>query len=78
LSRALTLGLSYPFDWGFIPGTEAEDGDPVERAGASRQQNVFPGVLLACRALGVVNISQKRKKGRMQNPWLILMPTWHE
>jgi inorganic pyrophosphatase len=61
LSRALTLGLSYPFDWGFIPGTEAENGDPVERAGASRQRNVFPGVLLACRALGVVNISQKEK-----------------
>jgi inorganic pyrophosphatase len=30
VSRSLTAGLSYPFDWGFVPGTRSEDGDPVD------------------------------------------------
>src|SRR5436853_4215009 len=75
VARALTLGLSYPFDWGFIPGTKADDGDPVD-ALAVHDTSTFPGVVLPCRALGVVDVSQKDEGGRTQNPRLILMPSW--
>ena len=71
VSRALSLGLSYPFDWGFIPGTKAEDGDPVD-ALAIHDSATFPGVVLPCRALGVVDVSQKGDNGREENPRLIL------
>ena len=77
VSRALTLGLSYPFDWGFIPGTKADDGDPVD-ALAVHDSATFPGVVLPCRALGVVDVSQKEEGKREQNPRLIVMPSWHE
>jgi len=77
VSRSLVLGLAYPFDWGFIPGTKAEDGDPLD-ALAVHDSPTYPGVVLPCRALGVVDVSQKGEKGREENPRLIVMPSWHE
>jgi inorganic pyrophosphatase len=77
VKRALAIGITYPFDWGFIPGTQADDGDPVD-ALALHDSATYPGVVLPCRALGVVEVSQKAKHGRESNPRLILIPTWHD
>jgi inorganic pyrophosphatase len=29
LHKVLPIGAAFPFDFGFIPGTRAEDGDPL-------------------------------------------------
>ncbi|HEY4846880.1 MAG TPA: inorganic diphosphatase [Methylocella sp.] len=77
VSRALPLGLVFPYDWGFIPGTEGEDGDPID-ALAVHDGGTYPGVILPCRPLGVVDLVQKDAKGPIENPRLILMPIWHD
>jgi inorganic pyrophosphatase len=77
ISRAMPLGVTYPFDWGFIPGTEGEDGDPLD-ALAIHDSATYPGVILPCRVLGVINLTQNSKKGREANPRFILLPVWHD
>lgn len=48
VSRGLALGVAYPFDWGFVPGTSSDDGDALD-AVCLHDQSSFPGIVLACR-----------------------------
>ncbi len=77
VKHALATGIFYPFDWGFVPGTQADDGDPID-ALALHENTTFPGVILPCYPLGVVEVSQQAKHGRESNPRLIVIPTWHD
>jgi inorganic pyrophosphatase len=78
VARALPLGLAYPYDWGFVPGTAAEDGDPVD-AMIVWEAASFPGTLVRCRALGVVRLEQDaRGGGRIRNDRVILLPVKYE
>jgi inorganic pyrophosphatase len=76
VSRALPLGLSYPFDWGFIPSTKGSDGDPVD-ALVLHAGSTYPGVVLSCRLLGVVEMDEDDEQGqRQRNDRLIVRPCW--
>jgi inorganic pyrophosphatase len=57
ISRPLSLGLTYPCDWGFVPSTKGPDGDPVD-ALVYWDTTTFPGVVLRCRAIGILRIEQ--------------------
>jgi inorganic pyrophosphatase len=57
LSRPLPSGLVYPCDWGFIPATRASDGDPLD-AFVLWEGHAYPGVLLQCRVIGMLRVTQ--------------------
>ena len=75
LSRPLPAGLSYPFDWGFVPSTRAPDGDALDAMvvwdGAS-----YPGVIITARCIGVLRVEQKNLKTsiRERNDRLLTVP----
>ena len=57
LVRPLPHGLVFPFDFGFVPSTRAEDGDPLD-AMILCDAPTYPGVVVVCRPIGVVEASQ--------------------
>src|SRR5258708_9313753 len=74
LSKALILGLTYPYDWGFIPSTKGEDGDPID-ALVLHDTATAPGLVLKCKIIGVLEALQKTKgKKPIRNDRLIALP----
>lgn len=66
LKKALPAGMVFPFDFGFIPSTIAEDGDPMDIL-VLTDAPTFPGCLVECRVLGVIKVEQKKKGENVRN-----------
>jgi inorganic pyrophosphatase len=73
LSRPLTLGLSYPFDWGFVPSTVAPDGDPID-ALVLNNVTTAPGMVLKCRPIGILDVAQTEHRKTIRNDRLMVVP----
>jgi inorganic pyrophosphatase len=77
VSRPLPLGVTYPFDWGFVPSTRTADGDPLD-AMLLWDVPSYPGVVVPCRAIGVLYVEQNRANHnpavRIRNDRIISMP----
>jgi inorganic pyrophosphatase len=63
LDRVLPAGMIFPFDFGFIPETLAEDGDPLDTI-VLLDSPVGVGVVVEARLLGVIEAEQQEHKGR--------------
>jgi inorganic pyrophosphatase len=55
LDRTLYGAVHFPTDYGFVPGTRASDGDPID-ALVMVEERTFPGCLLRVRHIGVLTI----------------------
>ena len=77
LKKMLPVGMVFPFDFGFIPGTKADDGDPVDVVVLSRCKS-FPGCRVECRIVGALLARQqkrdKKPKSMIRNDRLIAIP----
>lgn len=50
--------MSYPFNYGFIPNTEAEDNDPTDVLVISSYP-VYPGTVIAARPIGMLEMEDE-------------------
>jgi inorganic pyrophosphatase len=73
LSRVLPAGHYFPFDFGSIPGTRAEDGDALDVL-ILGEEPTFPGCLLTVRLLGVLVARQTEKGKTIRNDRLVAVP----
>jgi inorganic pyrophosphatase len=62
LSKLLPAGLVFPFDFGMIPNTKGEDGDPLDVIVLS-ENPTFPGCLVDCRIIGALKAEQTERNG---------------
>ncbi len=60
LATALPEGMSFPFDYGFVPSTLGDDGDPLDLL-VLMDAPVPSGCILRCRLIGVIEARQKEK-----------------
>ncbi|MEN9767304.1 inorganic diphosphatase [Vulcanococcus sp.] len=55
LDRVLHSSVRYPFDYGFVPNTLAEDGAPLD-ALVIMQEPTFAGCLIRARPIGILDM----------------------
>jgi inorganic pyrophosphatase len=70
LSRVLPDGMVFPYDFGFVPSTMAEDGDPVDVL-LLMDAPAFPGCVIESRLIGVIEGEQTKKGKKERNDRLI-------
>jgi len=70
LKKVLPAGMTFPYDFGFVPLTEADDGDPVDVL-VLMDEPAFPGCVLKCRPIGVIEGEQGDKKKTVRNDRIV-------
>lgn len=70
LKKVLPAGMAFPYDFGFVPSTEADDGDPIDVL-VLMDEPAFPGCVLKCRVIGVIEGEQFDKKDKERNDRII-------
>ena len=70
LDRVLYSPFFYPFDYGFVPRTWYEDGDPIDAMVYSREPT-FSGCVMECRVIGLLRMEDEHGV----DDKLLLVPT---
>jgi inorganic pyrophosphatase len=70
LGKVLPLGASFPFNFGFLPSTRGEDGDPVDVL-VLMDEPAFPGCVVPARLIGVLEAEQTEKGKTVRNDRLV-------
>jgi inorganic pyrophosphatase len=72
--KVLPLGTTFPYDFGFVPGTRAADGDPLDVL-VLADEPLAAGSLVRCRVLGAIACKTSEQDGReVRNDRVIAVP----
>jgi inorganic pyrophosphatase len=71
--KVLPLGLAFPFDFGFIPSTLAQDGDPLDVIVLS-EPGIPSGTVVFGEPLGILECEQTEKGRKERNDRVIARP----
>jgi inorganic pyrophosphatase len=66
LCKVLPCGAIFPFDFGFIPSTVGDDGDPLDIL-VLMDAACFPGCRIPCRLIGVLEAEQTEDRKTERN-----------
>ena len=77
LAHVLPAGSVFPFDFGYVPDTLAEDGDPIDVL-LLMHEPAFTGCVVETRLLGVIEAEQTEDDGTVRNDRLIGVATESE
>ena len=64
LSHVLPIGMTFPFDFGFLPDTAGGDGDPLDVL-ILMDAPCPTGCLVDTRLIGVLEVEQREKTGQV-------------
>jgi inorganic pyrophosphatase len=70
LKKVLPAGMTFPYDFGFVPSTLGDDGDPVDVL-VLMDEPAFAGCLLKCRIVGIIQATQGAKSEKERNDRII-------
>lgn len=70
LKKVLPSGMAFPYDFGFVLSTMADDGDPIDVL-VLMDEPAFPGCVLRCRTIGVIEGEQGDKKDKLRNDRIV-------
>lgn len=73
LAKVLPQGFSFPFEFGFIPSTLGEDGDPMDVI-ILVDEPTHVGCLLQVRLLGAIKVEKTWKDQTITDPRLVGVP----
>ena len=66
LKKVLPAGMSFPYDFGFVPSTRGGDGDPLDVL-VLMDEPAFAGCKLTCRVVGLIEGEQSDTKTKERN-----------
>jgi inorganic pyrophosphatase len=70
LKKVLPEGMSFPYDFGFVPSTLAEDGDPLDVL-VLMDEPGCTGCLIECRVIGAILGEQSENGKKVRNDRLV-------